>query len=261
MRYATLVAGVTILTSVYASSKPNCSLTANPHRIFILSDITNEPDDSMSMWLNSTTAPDAIVDIVNQYENVRPNLQTHTDGSFPTASHLLERVKSGPKLYGMYALEALKANGTLSDGAQLLIDVVDASSQRLYVQAWGGVNTLAEALWYVQAHRCGEEVSTFISKLSVYTISDQDDTGFWIRHTFPRIRWLASVHGFDQYGDAAWEGISVDAMMLVAQTHRSCLLHGSSSTFKLVRLAQYILELSISWKEILHHCYIHSRTA
>ncbi|KAK3671848.1 hypothetical protein LTR78_008214 [Recurvomyces mirabilis] len=134
-----------------------------------------------------TTAPEAVVDIINQYEIVRPNLQTHTDGSFPTASYLLERLKSGPKLYGMYALEALKANGTLSDGAKLLISVVDASSQRLYVQAWGGVNTLAEALWYVQAYRCTGDVATFVSKLSVYTISDQDDK-FWIRHTFPSIR-------------------------------------------------------------------------
>lgn len=44
----------------------------------------------------------------------------------------------------------------------------------------------------------------------MYAISDQDDTGAWIRNTFPEILYIASVHGWNHYGMAAWTGISGD---------------------------------------------------
>lgn len=46
--------------------------------------------------------------------------------------------------------------------------------------------------------------------MRVYAISDQDDTGAWIRNTFPDIFYIASVHAWNQYGMAAWTGISGD---------------------------------------------------
>ena len=211
------------------SENSSCSLTANGKRIFVLSDITNEPDDTMSFirmlthsdmytiegmvavtswWLNDTTAPDAMKTLINRYETVRPTLQTHTDGYFPSANYLLPIVKSGPKLYGTYALEALENGGQISEGAELLINATDSSNERLFVMAWGGVNTLAEALWHLQRTRSAEELDNFTSKLSLYTISDQDDTGFWIRSNFPNLRYVASIHGFNQYGDATWLGMS-----------------------------------------------------
>jgi hypothetical protein len=45
----------------------------------------------------------------------------------------------------------------------------------------------------------------------VYAISDQDDTGPWIRANFPDVVYIASVHGWNQYGLAAWTGISGEA--------------------------------------------------
>ncbi|KAK5703597.1 hypothetical protein LTR17_021966 [Elasticomyces elasticus] len=161
-----------------------------------------------SWWLNDTTAPEAMLDIIDKYEIVRANLQTHTDGDFPTASYLRNQVTTGPKVFGTYALDALENGEALSDGAQLLIDVVGASDEKLYIQAWGSVNKLAQALWSVRKTRSVADVATFVSKLSLYTISDQDNAAFWIRHTFPELRYLASIHGLNQYGDSAWLGIS-----------------------------------------------------
>ncbi|RYP52265.1 hypothetical protein DL768_002584 [Monosporascus sp. mg162] len=222
---------VSILTvsAEAAISKPCCSLTQDKSRIFVLSDITNEPDDSMSLvrllshadmytiegmaavtswWLNATTAPEAMEAIINKYETVRPNLQTHTDGEFPSASYLLPRVKSGAKTYGLEAIDALEAGGQISEGAQLLIDAVVASRERLYVQVWGGANTLAEALWYMRKTRAAHQLSEFISRLSVYTISDQDNTGQWIRAEFPNLRYIVSIHGWNQYNQGTWLGIA-----------------------------------------------------
>ncbi|KAL0258896.1 hypothetical protein SLS55_006400 [Diplodia seriata] len=198
-------------------------------RVFILSDICNEPDDTQSMirllthanqydikglvattsyWLNHTTAPDEIENIVRNYGSVLDNLQVHGHRQYPTEEHLLSIIKSGPENYGLAAVDAVDAGEQVSDGAQLLIDAVDASSEPLYVQAWGGANTIAQALRFVQLKRSHSELVQFCEKMRVYAISDQDNTGPWIRHEFPQIRYIASVHSWNAYGLAAWTGIS-----------------------------------------------------
>jgi hypothetical protein len=48
------------------------------------------------------------------------------------------------------------------------------------------------------------------AKLRVYTISDQDDTSAWIRTQFPDIFYISSIHAWNEYGLAAWTGISGD---------------------------------------------------
>ena len=51
-----------------------------------------------------------------------------------------------------------------------------------------------------------------LSKLRVYSISDQDDAGPWIRREFPALHYIAlpsSANG-EQYSYATWTGISGD---------------------------------------------------
>ena len=45
-----------------------------------------------------------------------------------------------------------------------------------------------------------------IAKLRVYTISDQDDSGIWIRNNFPDLFYIVSPG--DDYGSATWSGIN-----------------------------------------------------
>ena len=40
--------------------------------------------------------------------------------------------------------------------------------------AWGGANTLAQAIWRVQQTRSAEELKRFVRKFRIYTITDQD---------------------------------------------------------------------------------------
>lgn len=100
----------------------------------------------------------------------------------------------------------------MSSGAEHFIAVVDgmADDAILHVQSWGGMNTLGEALFYLQRMRVPYELNRFINKLRVYSISDQDNVGPWIRANFPTIPYIVSVNGFNQYGLAAWSGISGD---------------------------------------------------
>ena len=198
-------------------------------RVLVLTDIENEPDDAMSMvrfmvycnqWdveglvattsihQKNKTAPGRIREIVEAYGKVRDNLLLHEPG-FPTTNYLFSVIKEGPPLYGMNAVGA----GHDSSGSELLISAVDKDDPRpLWVTVWGGPNVLAQALWKVRATRTPEQMEKFVSRLRVYTISDQDDSGPWIRQNFTNLFYLVSP-GFNAggaYHHATWSGISGD---------------------------------------------------
>ncbi|KAI8932405.1 hypothetical protein NX059_010592 [Plenodomus lindquistii] len=97
----------------------------------------------------------------------------------------------------------------LSPGASLLYTrITTPSTQPLWILCWGGTNTLASALLKIDDDYDPEDAKRLLSRLRVYAISDQDDTGAWIRNSFPDVFYIASVHGWNQYGLAAWTGIS-----------------------------------------------------
>lgn len=199
-------------------------------RTFIISDIGNEPDDSQSLvrlllygneldiqglvactsvFMKRTVHPEYMQEIVDAYAKVVDNLNAHVhpENQYPSASYLASIIKSGPVMYGK---EALKPEVPLSEGSALLIERLDVSENALWVLCWGGVNTLAQALQHLKQTRSDTECAHLRAKLRVYTISDQDDTGMWIRTNFPDIFYICSVHGWLEMGMATWGGISGD---------------------------------------------------
>jgi hypothetical protein len=82
----------------------------------------------------------------------------------------------------------------------------------LWVLAWGGTNTLAQALSTARATRSPGEVDALVARLRVYAISDQDDAGPWLRREFPDLRYVAhpSTQDGEEYYLATWTGISGD---------------------------------------------------
>jgi hypothetical protein len=198
-------------------------------RIFVLTDIENEPDDAMSMvrflvyannydieGLAATTsihqqkrvAPERIRQIVDAYGKVRDNLEKHEVG-FPATDFVRSKITEGLPEYGMQAV----GEGKDSPASEALIQAADQDDARpLWVTAWGGPNVLAQALWKVRETRTTAELAAFVSKLRVYTISDQDDSGPWIRKEFPELFYIVSP-GFNAggaYHHATWSGISGD---------------------------------------------------
>jgi hypothetical protein len=147
-------------------------------------------------------------EIVEAYRKVQPNLSLHESG-YPSAEKLLSLIKDGRADYGMQAV----GKGMDSDGSELIIKTVDKADARpVWVLVWGGPNCLAQALWKVKNTRNAQELVKFVSKLRVYTISDQDDSGPWIRKTFPKLFYIASpgFHSLGGYHHAIWSGISGD---------------------------------------------------
>ncbi len=106
-------------------------------------------------------------------------------------------------------MTAVHADIPLSPGAQLLYERIKApAAQPLWILCWGGANTLAQALLKLEASFPTQDLKRLLSRIRVYTISDQDDCGPWIRHKYPEIFYIASIHAWNQYGMAAWTGIS-----------------------------------------------------
>lgn len=203
------------------------------NRVLVISDIANEPDDQMSMvrflvysnefdieglvaatsiWMRNRVRPDAIQKVIDAYDQVRPNLLQHSP-DYPATQLLRDAVTTGQPAYGMAAVGSDK----MSPGAQKIIQAVDIGVERkdprpLWITVWGGANTLAQALLHVRQTRSSADTEVFVSHLRVYTISDQDDAGPWIRREFPSLFYIAmpSTPDGDEYYRATWTGISGD---------------------------------------------------
>lgn len=197
--------------------------TATPHRMIVLSDIENEPDDTESFvrlmlysneidlkglvattstWKRTSVAPESIRAVIDAYAKVHANLLKH-DPRYPAPESLQALVKGGQPAYGMSAV----GDGRDSEGSDWIIHVLDEDDDRpLWISVWGGSNTLAQALFRLRATRDAADVNRLVGKLRVHAISDQDDSGVWIRKNFPTLFYVVSPGG--NYGSATWGAIN-----------------------------------------------------
>ncbi|KAG7104708.1 hypothetical protein HYQ44_016020 [Verticillium longisporum] len=182
-------------------------------RVFVLSDISNEPDDAESLvrfllysnqfdiegivavtstWMKTKVCPQDMHRIIDGYAGVVENLNNHThpDHPYPTAETLRSLVKSGPPVYGFEGLKPPPIDH--------------------YGCSYGVDNVLAQVLLTIKEKYPADQAASLRAKLRVYTISDQDDTSAWIRAEFPDVFYISSVHAWNQYGLAAWTGIAGD---------------------------------------------------
>lgn len=191
-------------------------------RVIVLTDIEADPDDTQTLirlmlysnqidikGLIATTsvhqknriAPESINKVINAYGKVQKNLLQHEAG-FPPEKVLHKLVKSGSPAYGMAGV----GEGKNTEGSDWIIKVLKEKDERpLWVSVWGGANTLAQALYTMRATLSEAELHPLVAKLRVYSISDQDDAGFWIRQQFPDLFYIVSPGG---YGAATWTGIN-----------------------------------------------------
>jgi len=121
-------------------------------------------------------------------ENGRQHL-----GYWPSADYLMSRAVMG-SVHG--GIKAIGENND-SQGSDLLIRLADENDPRpIYVAAWGGANTLAQAIWRVKQTRSPRELQRFVRKFRIYTITDQDmqynmrmnraySSHQWLRREFP----------------------------------------------------------------------------
>jgi hypothetical protein len=213
-----ILAAILLMLSSLASAQDAAPSKA---RLLVLTDIEADPDDTQSLvrlllysneidleGLVATTSihmrgeihPDSIRAVLDAYEKVRANLLLHSP-NYPATNALRALMAEGQPSYGMAAV----GRGKDSPGSRLILKALDSRDPRpLWVTAWGGANTLAQALYTLRETRGAETAAKLISKLRVYTISDQDDSGAWMRREFPGLFYIVSPGG---YGGATWTGI------------------------------------------------------
>jgi hypothetical protein len=197
--------------------------TNQKNRVIILTDIEADPDDTQSLvrlllysneidikglvattscWHKTMVNPESITRIIQAYAKVQPNLLKH-DLGFPEAKTLFILVKQGLSKYGMLGV----GEGKDSEGSDWIIKELEENEERpLWISVWGGVNALAQALYKIEHTKSEKEAKRLIAKLRVYTISDQDDSGIWIRNNFPDLFYIVSPG--DNYGSATWNAIN-----------------------------------------------------
>jgi hypothetical protein len=161
-----------------------------------------------STWQKAATHPETMHTLIQTYGQVRENLLLHAK-DWPTAEYLDQRVFPGQSAYGL----AATGEGKSSAGSKALVQAIERDEPRpLWICIWGGANTLAQALIDLRSSKTQEEMRTLVARLRVYSISDQDDAGPWIRREFPELFYIVtpSRPNSDDYYHATWTGISGD---------------------------------------------------
>ena len=140
-------------------------------------------------------------------------------GYWPSAAYLRSLSMFGSLNQGMKEI----GDGNNSAGSDFIIKLVDEEDDRpLWISVWGGANTLAQAIWRVKKERTPEQLKTFLHKLRVYTILDQDvpfqrrnsDYAFsshqWLRKEFAKDLFFlwdeCAVSYITSHGKANWAG-------------------------------------------------------
>ncbi|MFS2217304.1 nucleoside hydrolase-like domain-containing protein [Telluria sp. Tellsp104] len=218
-----MLAGGPCVAAHAARPQPQAALERDARqRLVVLTDIGGEPDDSESLvrlmlysnqidiegliattsvWMKQASHPEAISTVIEAYGKVRPNLLLHEAG-FPKPEILLKKLRTGQRHYGIEGI----GKGKESDGSRLIVQALESDDPRpLWVVAWGGINTLGQAMHTIRETRSPADVRKLTAKLRVYAISDQDDAGPWLRKNFPDLFYIVSPGG---YGNATWTAIN-----------------------------------------------------
>ncbi len=189
-----------IVTTDIGGSDPD-DIQSLVHLMVMLNDVDLEGIISQHAWVPyGTGATEVIGNVIDAYEKALPNLLVH-DNKYPDANTIRKVVKIGQPQAAM----ACVGEGKDSEGSEWIIKVVDKKDARpVWIAAWSGMNTLAQALWKVSHTRSTKDVDKFVSKLRVYDILGQDDAGAWIAKNFPQLTYIRNKAVYGWPKDDEW---------------------------------------------------------
>jgi hypothetical protein len=146
-------------------------------------------------WLGQTwSGVEWINNEIGQYERVYDRLRQNADG-YPTPDELRKKVYVG-NITNVGEMELD------SPGADRIVQaLLDDQPGPVYLETWGGTNTIAKALSTIQKEH-PSEMERVSKKAVVYIILDQDDTfRKYIEPNWPKLEVLGS---FQQFGVLAY---------------------------------------------------------
>ncbi|WP_234416368.1 nucleoside hydrolase-like domain-containing protein [Flagellimonas amoyensis] len=136
-----------------------------------------------------------IQELLSEYEKVHPNLLLH-DKNYPSAAALLELVKVGN-------IDFEGEMDKRTEGSEWIAQkLLDNDPREIFLQAWGGTNTIARALKSIEEDYSKRKdwklIKDKVSKKAIiYTIMDQDATfRKYIGPNWPEIRVFYNANQF-----------------------------------------------------------------
>ncbi len=118
---------------------------------------------------NAFHPPSWVKDSINLYAKIYPNLRLH-DPRYPTPEFLLSKWKVGNT--GGNGEAEIRTEGA-EFIAKILLD--ESDSRPIWIQAWGGCNTIARALKIIQEDH-PDKMKGVAAKIRLYLIWEQDDS-------------------------------------------------------------------------------------
>lgn len=109
-------------------------------------------------------------------------------GYWPSAEYIRSRAMFGSKKAGIGVI----GEGNDSPGSDFILKLAEEDDPRpIYVTAWGGANTLSQAIWRAQQTKSPEDFKKFLHKFRLYTITDQDMVyQMRMNHAYSSHQWL-----------------------------------------------------------------------
>ena len=189
-----------IVTTDIGGSDPD-DIQSLVHLMVMLNDVDLVGIISQHAWVPYGTGAVAVIEnVIGAYEKALPNLLIH-DTDYPDANTIRSMVKKGQP----NAAIACVGEGKDSEGSEWIIKMVDKKDKRpIWIAAWSGMNTLAQALWKVSHTRSPKDVEKFVSKLRVYDILGQDDAGAWIAKNYPQLTYIRNKEVYGWPKDDDW---------------------------------------------------------
>jgi len=156
---------------------------------------------------------------VDAYEKDLPNLMKRSNqvghelddsrqeiGYWPSAQYLRDRTMTGSRNRGKQFI----GDDNDSLGSNRIIELINEDDDRpVWVTVWGGGNTVAQSIYRVKKDRTVEEFKSFLHKIRVYTITDQDRTYTGAEPlSYSSHGWMRSEAGSDLlfiWDECAWK--------------------------------------------------------
>lgn len=143
-------------------------------------------------------------DMIDEYAKVYPNLIIHDPG-FPEPGYLQSKI-----YVGQLEQVGRAAVGEAWDtpGSDRIVQVLlDDDPRPVWLQAWGGLNNIAQALYRIKSSHPDQKEKAF-SKAYVYAIAEQDDLKEWMHEEAPEVLYILNLHQFWRVIAYAWDRLN-----------------------------------------------------
>lgn len=140
-------------------------------------------------------------DMIDAYGKVYANLIVHDPG-FPEPDYLKSKIYVGQlEQVGRAAV----GEGWDTPGSDRIVEVLlDDDPRPVWLQAWGGLNNIAQALYRIKTSNPDQKEGAF-SKAYVYAIAEQDDLKDWMHDEAPEVLYILNLHQFWRVIAYSWD--------------------------------------------------------